>query len=129
MQWRRAYQTSLIALGVTFAPSSTIAAPPATIAPLDVSAGSTATTIRIAGTAGATMPLHAELYAAFTPELPVAYLSRQSFLTDATGHFAATLPIAPAFFADTLITVIVRNAAGLVVGRGSIRVGDPGAGP
>jgi hypothetical protein len=81
--------------------------------------------VHVAGTVAANAQLRAILYASRPPDLPNVLLSRRSLKTDAGGHFDAILPTAPAYAYGTTITVIVQTAAGEIVGRGSVTIGDP----
>ena len=115
------YPISLVATLAVLVPFATIAAEPqATNATITVSPAERPDAVRVSGTVAGERHLQAVLYATFDPQVPRVFLSRQPLSTDADGHFDATIPIAPAFFTGTLITVIVQTATAVSVGGGSI---------
>jgi hypothetical protein len=65
--------------------------------------------VRITGTAAATRPLEAAIYARFSQDLPTVLLSRRIISTDATGRYETTLPTAPAYFRGAILTIVVRT--------------------
>jgi hypothetical protein len=64
------------------------------------------------------------LYARFSRDLPTVLLSRREIVADAAGHYAATLPIAPAFFRGAIVTVVVQSQNGASV-EASVLVTEP----
>ena len=52
-------------------------------------------------------------------------LSRRSVSTDATGRYDATLPIAPGFFRNAIITVVVDAVPAGQGARATVIVGAP----
>jgi hypothetical protein len=63
----------------------------------------------LSGTSRTARTLEATLYATFSRDLPNVLLSRRSLTVGDNGTFGATIPIAPAFFPDTIVTVTVRS--------------------
>jgi hypothetical protein len=104
-------------------PVSASAPTGAAVVPVSVSAVTGAAAVLVSGVAPGASQLQALLYATFSPDVPTVLLSRRSLVTDADGHFAATIPVAPAYFSGAVITVIVQTSAGVIVGRGSITLG------
>jgi len=70
-------------------------------------------------------PLEATLYARFSKDLPTVLLSRYPIGTDANGRYNATLPIAPAFFRDAIVTVILQSLPTGPRANASLTVGAP----
>lgn len=81
--------------------------------------------VHITGTAPASRPLEASLYATFSRDLPTVLLSRRPVATDATGRYDATLPIAPGFFRNAIVTVVVDAVPAGAGARATIIVGPP----
>ncbi len=81
--------------------------------------------VTIVGNAPAAQPLEAVLYATFSQNLPTVLLSRRAVPTDAQGRFNATLPIAPAFFRNAIVTVVVHSLPAGPSARASVTVGPP----
>jgi hypothetical protein len=81
--------------------------------------------VRIAGIAPAGQPLEATLYAHFSENLPTVLLSRNALAADAAGHFNTTLSIAPAFFRDAIVTVVIRTLPAGLTARTTFAVGAP----
>jgi hypothetical protein len=65
--------------------------------------------MKVSGTAPPARPLEASVYAAFSRELPTVLLTRRIIPTDPSGHYAATLSHAPAYFRGAVVTVVVRS--------------------
>ena len=81
--------------------------------------------VRITGSAPASRPLEATLYATFSRDLPTVFLSRRSISTDAAGRYDATLPIAPAFFRNAILSVVVDAVPAGNGARTTVTVGAP----
>jgi hypothetical protein len=81
--------------------------------------------VKITGSAPAARPLEASLYATFSRDLPTVLLSRRSISTDATGRYDATLPIAPGFFRNAILTVVVDAVPAGNGARTTVIVGAP----
>ncbi|HEY4439277.1 MAG TPA: hypothetical protein VGN14_02420 [Candidatus Elarobacter sp.] len=81
--------------------------------------------VRITGSAPTSPAVEAILYARFSRDLPTVLLSRRSVPTDPSGHFDSTLPIAPAFFRNAIVTVVVRNLSSGATATASITVTAP----
>ncbi|HTD33746.1 MAG TPA: hypothetical protein VK665_08815 [Candidatus Elarobacter sp.] len=81
--------------------------------------------VHITGTAPASRPLEASLYATFSRDLPTVLLSRRPVATDATGRYDATLPIAPGFFRNAIVTIVVDAVPAGAGARATITVGPP----
>jgi hypothetical protein len=81
--------------------------------------------VRITGSAPASRPLEASLYVTFSRDLPTVFLSRRAVSTDATGRYDATLPIAPAFFRNAIVTVVVDTVPAGPGARTTVTVGAP----
>lgn len=64
--------------------------------------------VTITGSAPASQPLEAALYARFSRDLPSVLLSRRPLNANAAGHYSATLSLAPAYFRDAVVTVVVH---------------------
>jgi hypothetical protein len=125
MRFSNAYPGSFIAVVTLILIGTMAAVPEATSSPVDVSAVAGAAAVRVSGTAAGSQRLQAVLYATFAPELPIVLLNRKPLTADAAGRFAATIPIAPAYFNGSIVTVIVQTVTGVIMGRGSIRIADP----
>ncbi len=95
--------------------------------------GVTVTATRVVGAEAVTItgygpvaqPLEAALYATFSRDLPDVLLSRRAVPTDAQGHYAATIPIASAFFRGAVVTVVVRSLPAGSSARTTFAVGAP----
>jgi hypothetical protein len=83
--------------------------------------------VRITGSGPAARPLSVALYGTFSRDLPTVLLSRRSVSTDSTGRYDATLPIAPAFFRTSIITVVVDAVPAGQGARATVVVGPPNA--
>jgi hypothetical protein len=81
--------------------------------------------VRITGKAPASQPLEATLYASFSQDLPTVLLSRRPVRTDADGRYDAALPIAPAYFRNAVVTVVVRSLTAGSDARATITIGAP----
>jgi hypothetical protein len=81
--------------------------------------------VTITGNAPVAQPLEAVLYATFSENLPTVLLSRRAVPTDAQGRFYATLPIAPAYFRNAIVTVVVHSLPAGPSARASLTVGPP----
>jgi hypothetical protein len=81
--------------------------------------------VTITGNAPATQPLEAALYATFSENIPTVLLSRRAVTTDAQGRFNATLPIAPAFFRNAIVTVVLQSLPAGPSARASLTVAAP----
>jgi hypothetical protein len=128
MRFSNVVPISLVALlGVTLtAPSGVRAAdPPPGSSPISIAAADGPSAIHVSGVAPGAHQLMALLYANFAPDLPTVFLSRRPLVTDAAGRFDAIVPIAPAYFPGTIITVIVQTSAAVLVARGSLIIADP----
>lgn len=68
--------------------------------------------LAISGTAAAGNAVQLTLFATFSRDVPDVVLSRQTVLPDAGGAFAATMPIAPGFFREAVITVVATPSTG-----------------
>jgi hypothetical protein len=96
-----------------------------TLAALNVSPVVGKEAVYISGTAAAALQLQAVLYAKVSQDLPTVLLSRRPLTTDADGKFSATLPIAPAYFRGSIITVVVQSQSAVPIARGSVTIGAP----
>jgi hypothetical protein len=83
--------------------------------------------VTLAGDAQPNQRLEVALYARFSRDLPTVLLSRSSLITDAAGHYTATLPIASAFFRDAIVTAIVRLSSTDPSTQASLLVTAPNA--
>ncbi|MDB5073760.1 MAG: hypothetical protein JWM87_4871 [Candidatus Eremiobacteraeota bacterium] len=81
--------------------------------------------VRITGKAPASQPLEATLYATFSKDLPAVLLSRRPVSTDADGRFDAALPIAPAYFRNAVVTIVVRSLTAGAGARTAITIAAP----
>lgn len=116
------------ALGATLGASIPIWAPAADVPPIGALSVSTVTgakTVRVSGTVAGEHQLQAVVYATFSPDVPTVFLSRQPLTTDDKGWFSTTLPIAPAYFRGTIITVVVQSPAAVPLAEGSTVIGEP----
>ncbi len=116
------------ATATLFAPLGTFGAePPA--APSAISVVATravgAEAVTITGNAPVAQPLEAVLYATFSQNIPTVLLSRRAVPTDSQGRYNATLPIAPAFFRNAIVTVVVHSLPAGPSARATIIVGPP----
>jgi hypothetical protein len=78
--------------------------------------------IDVDGHAAAGTTLTIVLRASMDHDLPTVVLARTTTSADATGHFAAELPIAPAYFSGTIFTVSVTPAGGTATQTATIRL-------
>jgi hypothetical protein len=69
--------------------------------------------------------LEAALYATYSQDLPTVLLSRRIVSTDANGRYDATVSIAPAFFRNAIVTVVVRALPDGAGARATIVVAAP----
>ncbi|MEA2721562.1 MAG: hypothetical protein QOJ39_3426 [Candidatus Eremiobacteraeota bacterium] len=83
--------------------------------------------VRITGKAPASQPLEASLYATFSQDLPTVLLSRRPVQTDADGRYDAALPLAPAFFRNAIVTVVVRSLPAGPGVRATVTIAAPNA--
>jgi hypothetical protein len=81
--------------------------------------------VRLTGTGPASRPLEASLYVTYSRDLPTALMNRRIVSTDATGRFDATIPTAPAFFRNAIVTVVVRALPAGPDARATFSVGAP----
>jgi hypothetical protein len=81
--------------------------------------------VRITGSAPASRPLEASLYATYSRDLPTVLLSRRSISTDNAGRYDATLSIAPGFFRNAVLTVVVDAVPAGPSARTTVTVGAP----
>ena len=81
--------------------------------------------VRITGSAPAARPLEASLYGTFSRDLPTVLLSRRAIPTDAAGRYDATLSIAPGFFRNAILTVVVDTVPASQAARATVIVGAP----
>jgi hypothetical protein len=79
------------------------------------------------GTAPPNEKVEATLYARFSRELPTTLLSRRTIAANADGRYATTLPIAPGFFRNAVITVVVRLPSSNAVATANVLVVAPNA--
>lgn len=116
------------AAATLFAPLGTFGAEPVT-APNPITVFATravgAEAVTITGNAPVAQPLEAVLYATFSQNIPTVLLSRRAVPTDSQGRFNATLPIAPAFFRNAIVTVVVHSLPAGPSARATITVGAP----
>ena len=128
MQLRNSLSFAILATAmvVLCVPVGTQAADPAAT-PITLAATRAvgAEAVRITGSAPAARPLEASLYATFSRDLPTVLLSRRSISTDATGRYDATLPIAPGFFRNAILTVVVDAVPAGPGARATVTVGAP----
>jgi|GEM_PF-4354969 hypothetical protein len=98
-----------------------------TVSPLTLSVSRAvgADAVVLNGTSRASGPLEATLYATFSRDLPTVVLSRQNLAVGADGTFGATIPTAPAFFRDAIVTVIVRSLHDNVSATAHLSVAAP----
>jgi len=116
-----------VAAATLFAPLGTFGAEAQPVSAITVIATRVvgAEAVTITGNAPVAQPLEAALYATFSENLPTVLLSRRAVPTDAQGRYAATLPIAPAFFRNAILTVVVRALPAGPSGRATLTVGPP----
>lgn len=81
--------------------------------------------LALAGNAPPSQPLEAAIYARFSQDLPTVLLGRYPLASDAAGHYAATVPTAPAFFRNAVVLVIVRSPATPAFAQASALVAAP----
>lgn len=81
--------------------------------------------VAFSGNAPPSQPLEAAIYATFSQDLPTVLLSRRPLVADAAGHYNGMLPIAPAFFRNAIVTVIVRTPTTGAVAQASLFVTAP----
>lgn len=81
--------------------------------------------VRITGKAPASQPLEASLYATFSQDIPTVLLTRRAVSTDADGRYDAALPIAPAFFRNAIVTIVVRSLPAGAGARATITIAAP----
>jgi hypothetical protein len=118
----------LAAVSVLFAPLGAPGADaPATPGGVTVTATRVvgAESVIITGNGPVAQPLEASLYATFSRDLPDVLLSRRAVPTDAQGHYAATVPIASAFFRGAIVTIVVRSLPAGPSARTTVLVGAP----
>jgi hypothetical protein len=126
MRLRNAGPAWLLAIAGSFIPTGASAVgPSAALAPVAVFAATGAKAVRVTGTLTGARPFQVVLYATFAPDLPVVLLGRRPLPADADGHFDAIVPIAPAYFVGTSITVVVQTAAGVSIASGSVTLPEP----
>ena len=115
------------AAATLFAPLGTFGAQSPVPAAISVTATRAigAEAVTITGNAPVAQPLEAVLYGTFSQNLPTVLLSRRAVPTDAQGRFDATLPIAPAFFRNAIVTVVVHSLPAGPSARATITVGPP----
>lgn len=103
--------TAMVALGAPVA-AQNAAAPPVTGITLTATRAVGSEAVHITGTAPASRPLEAAMYARFSQNLPTVLLSRRIVSTDAAGRYDATLSTAPAYFRGAIVTVVVTAIPG-----------------
>ena len=81
--------------------------------------------VTIEGIAPSGQPLEAALYVRFSKDLPTVLLSRYGIVTGADGRYNATLPLAPAFFSDAIVTVILQSLPTGPRTSASLSIGAP----
>lgn len=81
--------------------------------------------LAITGNAPAGAQLIASLYARYSRDLPTVLLTRRPVTTNASGRYATTLPIAPAFFRNAVVTVVVQSLPEGSSASASLTVGAP----
>lgn len=84
-----------------------------------------AESVTIEGIAPSGQPLEATLYARFSENLPRVLLSRYPIATDANGRYNAALPLAPAFFRDAIVTVVLQSLPAGPRASASVAIGAP----
>jgi len=116
----------LVAASALVAPvaAQNASAPQVTGVTLGASRAVGAEAVRITGTAPAAQPLDVALYATFSQDLPTVLLSRRIVSTDAAGRYDATVTIAPAYYRNAIVTVVVRAPAGATASA-TVRVAAP----
>ena len=81
--------------------------------------------VTVAGDAPASQPLEAALYARFSRDLPSVLLSRSPLSSNTSGHYSATLSIAPAYFRNAIVTVVVQAPQTGARAEASLLVAEP----
>ena len=81
--------------------------------------------VTISGTAPAGAALEATLYARYSQDLPTVLLSRHAVWSGANGRYLATISIAPAFFRNAIVTVVIHTLGTGDAARASVTVGAP----
>jgi hypothetical protein len=79
----------------------------------------------LSGTSRTAGPLEATLLATFSRDLPTVTLTHRSLVVAADGTFGSTIPIAPAYFRDAIVTVIVRSPSANVSATAHISIAAP----
>jgi hypothetical protein len=125
MRFVRTSQIALFVLGTVIPSTMVSSTASAADVPIDVSTAIGPRAIHVAGTVGGAQRLRAVLYATFSPDLPIVLLTQRTLTTDARGHFDATIPIAPAYYSGTIISVIVQSSSGSFIGQGSVTIPTP----
>ena len=80
---------------------------------------------RITGTVPGAHQLQALIYAKFGADVPAVLLSRRFLTADADGRFSTIVPIAPAYFPGTVITVFVQSLTSVPLAQGTMTIGEP----
>jgi hypothetical protein len=125
MRFVRTSQIALFMFGAVIPTMLVSSTASAADVPISVSTAIGPRAIRVAGTVGGAQRLRAVLYATFSPDLPIVLLTQRTLTADATGHFDATIPIAPAYYPGTVISVIVQSSSGSFIGQGSVTIPVP----
>lgn len=84
--------------------------------------------ISVAGNAPAGLPITITLLATVSKDVPTIVVSRHSVVSDATGHFAAVIPIASAYERGTLLNIIASSVSGVASAQAQLITGEPNAG-
>ena len=104
---------------------STNAQTPSTGLTLAVSPTIGAESVTVEGIAPSGQPLEATLYVRFSKDLPTVLLGRYGIATDSNGRYNATLPLAPAYFRDAIVTVVLQSLPTGPHTSASLTIGAP----
>lgn len=110
---------------VLFAPCGARGADASSSVTVTATRATGAEAVTISGSAPAGAQLVASLYARYSQDLPTILLSRHPIATNASGRFTSTLPIAPAFFRNAVVTVVVQALAEGSSANATFTVGPP----
>ena len=84
-----------------------------------------AESVAIEGIAPSGQPLEATLYVRFSKDLPTVLLGRYGVATGAGGRYNTTLPMAPAYFRDAIVTVVLQSLPTGPSTSASLTIGAP----
>jgi hypothetical protein len=84
--------------------------------------------IDVSGTAPAGAPVTITLLAVISTELPTIVVSRHDAVTDVSGRFEATIPVASAFERGTILRVVATSAPGVASASAELVEEAPNAG-